>query len=176
VTGPNLRSTGLEWDLRKKRPYSGYDQFDFEIPTATDGDSLARTVVRLAEMRQSLRIVKQAADNMPEGDYKSRDPMAMPPMKEETMVAIETLINHFLSVSWGKPIPANEAMVSTEAPKGINGYYLISDGSAWPYRCHIRTPSFPHLQTVPMLCRDHPISDLIAILGSIDYVLADVDR
>jgi len=176
VTGPNLRSTGLDWDLRKKRPYSSYDQFDFEVPTATEGDSYARCLVRLEEMAQSLRIVKQAADNMPEGGYKSNSRFTMPPRKEETMVAIETLINHFLSVSWGQPMPAGEAMVSTEAPKGNNGYYLISDGSAWPYRCHIRTASFPHIQTLPTISKGIMIADLIAILGSIDFVLGDVDR
>lgn len=176
VTGPNLRSTGLDWDLRKKRPYSGYDRFEFDVPTATEGDSYARAVVRIEEMRQSLRIVEQAARNMPEGPYKSDSRYAMPPRKPETMVAIETLINHFLSVSWGQPVPAGEAMVSTEAPKGNMGYHLISDGSNYAYRCRIRTPSFAHLQTLPMLSRGLLVSDLIAILGSLDYVLADVDR
>jgi len=176
VTGPNLRSTGFDWDLRKKRPYSSYDQFDFEVPTAAEGDSYARAVVRIEEMRQSLRIIEQAANNMPEGEYKSGHRLAMPPRKEGTMVAIETLINHFLSVSWGQPMPAGEAMVSTEAPKGNYGYYVISDGNPWAYRCRIRTASFPHIQTVPMLSRGLLISDLIAILGSIDFVLADVDR
>ena len=127
-------------------------------------------------MRQSLRIVEQAANNMPAGAYKSDSRYAMPPRKDQTMVAIETLINHFLSVSWGQPIPPGEAMVSTEAPKGNNGYYLISDGSDYAYRCHIRTPSFAHLQTLPMLSKGLLVSDMIAILGSMDYVLADVDR
>lgn len=176
VTGPNLRATGFDWDLRKKRPYSSYDQFDFEVPVATEGDSYARCIVRLEEMRQSLRIVKQAAENMPGGSYKSDSTLAMPPRKQDTMVAIETLINHFLSVSWGQPVPPGEAVVPTEAPKGNYGYYLISDGSNWPYRCHIRTASFPHLQSLPMLCRGLLLSDMITILGSIDYVLADVDR
>jgi NADH-quinone oxidoreductase subunit C/D len=176
VTGPNLRSTGIDWDLRKKRPYSSYDQFEFEVPTATQGDSYARCIVRMEEMRQSLRIVKQAAQNMPEGDYKSDSRFAMPPRKERTMQDIETLINHFLSVSWGQPIPAGEAMMTTEAPKGNCGYYVISDGGNWPYRCRIRTPSFAHIQTMPELTRGLLISDLIAILGSIDFVLADVDR
>lgn len=176
VTGPNLRSTGLDWDLRKNRPYSMYDQFDFEIPTATEGDSYARCVVRLEEMRQSLRIVKQAAENMPEGPHKSDSRYAMPPAKAETMVAIETLINHFLSVSWGQPVPPGEAMIPTEGAKGNYGYYVMSDGSTYAYRCHIRTPSFPHMQSVPMLTRGLLISDLITILGSIDFVLADVDR
>lgn len=176
VTGPNLRSTGLDWDLRKKRPYSSYDRFDFEIPTATEGDSYARTVVRLEEMRQSLRIIEQARNNMPTGPYKSNHPLAMPPRKEETMVAIETLINHFLSVSWGQPMPVGESIVLTEGAKGNYGYYVISDGSNHAYRCHIRTASFPHLQTLPLLANGRLLSDLITILGSIDFVLADVDR
>lgn len=176
VTGPNLRSTGLPWDLRKTRPYSSYDQFDFEIPTATEGDGYARGLVRLEEMHQSLRIVEQCLNNMPEGSYKSDSPLAMPPRKEQTMVAIETLINHFLSVSWGLPIPPGEAMISTEGAKGNYGYYVISDTSPWAYRCHIRTSSFPHLQTLPLLCRGLLISDLISILGSLDFVLGDVDR
>lgn len=176
VTGPNLRSTGVDWDLRKRRPYSSYDQFDFEVPLASEGDSFARCVVRIEEMRQSLRIVRQAADNMPEGAYKSDHPLAMPPRKEQTMVAIETLINHFLSVSWGQPVPSGEAEVLTEGAKGAYSYYVMSDGSNYPYRCHIRTPSFAHMQSVPMLCRGLLVSDLITILGSIDYVLADVDR
>jgi NADH-quinone oxidoreductase subunit C/D len=133
-------------------------------------------MVRLEEMRQSLRIVKQAADNMPEGHYKSSSRYAMPPDKEQTMAAIETLINHFLSVSWGQPIPAGEAMIPTEGAKGNYGYYVHSDGSNYAYRCHIRTASFPHLQSLPQLWRGLLISDAVAIMGSIDYVLADVDR
>ena len=176
VTGPNLRSTGSDWDLRKKRPYSSYDQFDFEIPTATEGDCYARTLVRIEEMRQSVRIIEQALNNMPAGLYQSENRLAMPPRKADTMVAIETLINHFLSVSWGQPVPPGEAMISVEMPKGNSGYHLISDGGNYAYRCHIRTPSFAHLQTIPMLSRGLLVSDLIAILGSLDYVLADVDR
>lgn len=176
VTGPNLRSTGVDWDLRKKRPYSGYEQFEFEVPTASDGDTYSRVLMRLEEMNQSLNIIKQAVDNMPDGDYKSDSRFAMPPRKEKTMQDIETLINHFLSVSWGQPLPSGEVMVTTEAPKGCNGYYLISDGSSSPYRCRIRTASFPHIQAVPMLSEGLLVSDLISILGSLDYVLADVDR
>ncbi len=176
VTGPNLRCTGSDWDLRKKRPYSGYDWFEFDVPVETAGDSFARGIIRIEEMRQSLRIIEQAANNMPEGDYKSRSPLAMPPMKEQTMQAIETLIDHFLSVSWGKPMPVGESMVSTEAPKGNYGYYVVSDGSNWAYRCRIRASSFPHIQSVPMITRGAMVPDLIAVLGTIDYVLADVDR
>jgi NADH-quinone oxidoreductase subunit C/D len=176
VTGPNLRATGMDWDFRKKRPYCSYDQFDFEIPIAHSGDSFDRTVVRMEEMRQSLRIIKQAAENMPEGPYKSDHHLAMPPRKAQTMQDIETLIHHFLSVSWGQPIPAGEAHAATEAPKGYNGYYAISDGKPFPYRMRIRTPSFAHIQTLPMLAKGFMISDLIAILGSLDFVLADIDR
>jgi NADH-quinone oxidoreductase subunit C/D len=176
VTGPGLRATGYEWDFRKKRPYSGYDQFDFEIPTATKGDCYDRAVVRIEEMRQSLRIVQQCLNNMPAGRYKSDHPLTTPPRKDRTMHDIETLINHFLNVSWGPVIPAGEAFVGIEASKGSNGYYLVSDGSTSSYRTRIRTPSFPHIQITPVISRGHTVADLLAILGSIDFVLADVDR
>lgn len=176
VTGPGLRACGLEWDFRKKMPYSGYEQFDFEIPTAQNGDCYDRAIVRVAEIRQSLRIIQQCVNNMPAGSYKSDHPVTTPPLKENTMHDIETLIAHFLNVSWGPVIPAGEAFFGIEATKGNNGYYLISDGSTMSYRTRIRTPSFPHIQMLGMLSRGIMISDLIAILGSIDFVLADVDR
>ena len=176
VTGPNLRCTGLEWDFRKKQPYSGYENFEFDIPTATGGDCYARAVVRVAEMRQSLRIITQCVNNMPEGPYKSDHPLTTPPIKDFTMRDIETLITHFLNVTWGPVIPAGEALVPIEASKGNNGYYLVSDGGTNSYRTHIRTPSFPHMQMLPLICRGLMIPDLLAILGAMDYVLADVDR
>lgn len=176
VTGPGLRACGFEWDFRKRRPYSGYDQFDFEIPTATHGDCYDRAVVRVEEMRQSLRIIEQCLKVMPDGPYKSEHPLATPPLKERTMHDIETLITHFLSVSWGPVIPAGEAFAGIEATKGNNGYYLISDGGIHSYRTRIRTPSFPHIQMVPLIGRGVMVPDLLAILGSIDFVLADVDR
>lgn len=176
VTGPGLRACGFEWDFRKKRPYSGYDQFEFDIPTATHGDCYDRGVVRVEEMRQSLRIVEQCVNNMPAGPYKSDHPLACPPRKERTMHDIETLINHFLAVSWGPVIPPGEAFFGIEAAKGNNGYYLVSDGGAVSYRTRIRTPSFPHLQMIPEISRGAMVSDLIAILGAVDFVLADVDR
>jgi NADH-quinone oxidoreductase subunit C/D len=176
VTGPGLRACGLEWDLRKKRPYSGYDQFDFDIPVAYDGDCYDRCVIRAQEMRQSLRIIEQCLDNMPDGAYKARHHLATPPPKEYTMHDIETLIAHFLNVSWGPVIPPGEAFSGIEATKGMNGYYLVSDGGTMPYRVRIRTPSFAHLQMVPLMSRGFMIADLMAILGSIDFVLADVDR
>ncbi len=176
VTGPGLRACGLDWDFRKKKPYSGYEQFDFEVPLGSRGDCYDRAVVRVEEMRQSLRIVAQCMDNMPGGPYKADHPLATPPRKERTMHDIETLINHFLAVSQGPVMPAGEAFAGIEATKGSNGYYIVSDGSTSPYRLRIRTPSFPHLQMVPMLCRGAMIPDLIAILGALDFVLADVDR
>ena len=176
VTGPGLRACGFEWDFRKKRPYSGYENFDFDVPTAVHGDSYDRGVVRIEEMRQSLRIIEQCVNNMPAGPYKSDHPLATPPRKERTMHDIETLISHFLGVSWGPVIPAGEAFFGIEATKGNNGYYLISDGSTMSYRTRIRTPSFPHLQMVPKLSRGLMIADLLAILGSIDFILADLDR
>jgi NADH-quinone oxidoreductase subunit C/D len=176
VTGPNLRATGFEWDFRKKRPYSGFDQIDFDVPTANNGDSYDRALVRTEEMRQSLRIIEQCMKNMPHGLYRSDHPLAAPPLKEKTMLDIETLIHHFLSVSWGPVIPPGEAMIHFEATKGNNGYYLISDGSTSPYRVRIRTPSYAHMQMVPYISRGHTVADLLAILGSYDFVLADIDR
>jgi NADH-quinone oxidoreductase subunit C/D len=132
--------------------------------------------VRAEEIRQSLRIVRQCLDHMPPGDYKARHPLTTPPIKDRTMHDIETLITHFLNVSWGPVVPPGEACVSIEATKGINGYYLISDGDTTSYRTRIRTPSFPHLQMIPTISRGALVADLIAILGSIDFVMADVDR
>jgi NADH-quinone oxidoreductase subunit C/D len=176
VTGPGLRACGMEWDFRKKRPYSGYENFEFDIPTAVRGDCYDRGVVRIEEMRQSLRIDEQCVKNMPEGPYKSDHPLAVPPAKERTRQDIETLITHFLGVSWGPVIPAGEAFAGIEATKGNNGYYLVSDGGIHSYRTRIRTPSFPHLQMVPKIAKGLMIADLLAILGSIDFILADVDR
>ena len=176
VTGPNLRACGLDWDLRKKRPYSGYDEFEFEVPTATGGDCYDRAVVRIEEIWQSLSIIRQCVDNMPEGPYKSDHSLAVPPVRDRTMHDIDTLINHFLSVSWGPVIPAGEGCFPIEATKGQNAYHLISDGGTMSYRTRIRTPSFPHLQTIPLLSRGLMVPDLIAIIASIDFVMADVDR
>jgi NADH-quinone oxidoreductase subunit C/D len=176
VTGPNLRACGFEWDFRKRQPYSGYDQFEFDIPTGRSGDCYDRAAVRVEEMRQSLRIIEQCVDSMPGGPYKSDHELAAPPVKDRTMHDIETLITHFLNVSWGPVMPAGEALGAIEATKGNNGYYLVSDGSTVSYRTRIRTPSFPHVQTLPLLCRGLMIPDLIVILGSLDFVLADVDR
>lgn len=176
ITGAGLRATGFEWDYRKARPYSGYENYEFEIPTGNRGDCYDRCAVRVEEMRQSLRIIQQCLDQMPEGPYKADHPLATPPPKARTLHDIETLIQHFLNVSWGPVIPAGEACVTIEATKGLNGYYLTSDGGTMSYRTRIRTPSFPHLQMIPFMSRGMMIADLIAILASIDFVMADVDR
>lgn len=176
ITGPGLRACGFEWDFRKKRPYSGYEQFEFDIPTGSRGDCYDRAVVRVEEIRQSLRIIEQCLKHMPDGPYKSGHRLATPPLKEHTMHDIETLITHFLNVSWGPVIPPGEVFVGIEATKGNNGYYLISDGSATSYRTRIRTPSFAHLQMMPLISRGLTVQDLLAIIASVDFVLADVDR
>jgi NADH-quinone oxidoreductase subunit C/D len=162
--------------LRRDRPYGGYEQFEFEVPTAENGDCYDRAVVRIEEIRQSLHIIRQCLDNMPEGEYKSGHKLTSPPPKERTMQDIETLIHHFLNSSWGPVIPAGEACVPIEATKGLNSYHLVSDGGTTSYRTRIRTPSFPHLQQIPLISRGLMIPDLIAIIASIDFVMADVDR
>lgn len=176
VTGAGLRATGLEWDFRRERPYGGYERMEFDVPVAVNGDCYDRCAVRVEEMRQSLRIIKQCLDNMPGGDYKADHPLTTPPRRDKALTDIETLINHFLGVSWGPVMPPGEASVAVEATKGINSYYLISDGGTGPYRARIRTPSFAHLQMIPELSRGFMVADLIAIIASIDFVMADVDR
>jgi NADH-quinone oxidoreductase subunit C/D len=176
VTGAGLRATGFAWDYRKARPYSGYENYDFDIPIGQHGDCYDRCAVRVEEMRQSLRIVKQCLNNMPEGPYKANHPLTTPPLKARTLHDIETLIQHFLNVSWGPVIPAGECSVTIEATKGLNAYYLTSDGSTMSYRTRIRTPSFAHLQMIPLMSNGMMVSDLIAILASIDFVMSDVDR
>jgi len=176
VTGPGLRATGYSWDLRKQRPYGGYDQFDFEVPLGHQGDCYDRCRVRVEEMRQSIRIIEQCLNNMPSGSYKAEHPQTTPPDKSRTMTDIDTLIPHFVNVSWGPVIPAGEVSTFVEATKGIMGYHLISDGSTMSYRTRIRTPSFAHLQMLPLISRGQMVADLIATLGSVDYVMADVDR
>ncbi len=176
VTGPGLRACGFGWDCRKARPYSGYDQLEFDVPTATHGDCYDRVVVHIEEMRQSLRIIRQCLNNMPGGAYKSDHPLTTPPPRARTLHDIETLITHFLNVSWGPVIPPGEACFTIEASKGMNAYYLVSDGDTMSYRTRIRTPSFPHLQMIPLISRGSFVADLIALIGSIDFVMADVDR
>jgi len=176
VTGAGLRATGFAWDYRKARPYSGYENYEFEIPIGNRGDCYDRCTVRVEEMRQSLRIIKQCLENMPEGPYKAFHPLTTPPPKARTLHDIETLIQHFLNVSWGPVIPAGECSVTIEATKGLNAYYLTSDGGTMSYRTRIRTPSFAHLQMIPLMSRGMMVADLVAILASIDFVMSDVDR
>jgi len=176
ITGGGLRATGFDWDYRKKRPYSGYEQFEFEVPLGSNGDSYDRAAVRVEEINQSLRIVQQCVDNMPGGPYKAFHPLSTPPPKERTMQDIETLIQHFVNTSWGPVIPVGESHAAIEATKGINSYHVVSDGSTGSYRTRIRTPSFPHLQMIPLISKGLFLADLVAIIASIDFVMADVDR
>jgi NADH-quinone oxidoreductase subunit C/D len=176
ITGASLRATGMDFDLRRDRPYGGYDQFEFEVPLGSKGDSYDRAVVRVEEIRQSLHIIRQCLDNMPEGPFKSEHSLTTPPPRENMLQDIETLIHHFLNVSWGPVIPAGECAFPIEATKGINSYHLVSDGGTTSYRTRIRTPSFPALQQIPLISRGLMIPDLIAIIASIDFVMADVDR
>lgn len=176
VTGAGLRACGMDWDFRKKQPYSGYEKFDFDIPVANNGDCYDRAVVRVEEMRQSLRIIEQCWKNMPAGDYKADHPLTTPPVKKHTMKDIETLITHFLGVSWGPVIPPGEAMSCIEATKGANSYYAISDGNTSPYRVRVRAPSFAHMQMLPYISKGYTVADMLSILGAMDYVLADIDR
>jgi len=176
ITGPLLRASGLGWDVRKNIPYSGYENFDFDVPCFSEGDCYARYRVRIEEMRQSLRLIEQAASNMPTGRYVTDDYRYAVPRKEETLKDIETLIHHFINVTRGPKIPRGEAYLTTEGPRGEQGYYVVSDGLNMAYRMRIRTPDFAHLQAMPLMAVGQSIADLVAIIGSVDYVLPDTDR
>ncbi|MBX7233759.1 MAG: NADH dehydrogenase (quinone) subunit D [Caldilineales bacterium] len=176
ITGPMLRGSGVKYDLRKTQPYCNYDHYDFEIPCYPQGDSYARYFVRLEEMRQSVRIVRQALDALPDGDFLIDDPKIAPPKRELLDQSMEAVIHHFKLFTEGFRPPVGEAYHGIEASKGEMGVYLISDGSAHPYRCRVRTPSFVNLQSIELMSKGHLFSDLVTIIGSIDIVLGDVDR
>ncbi len=176
VTGPMLRASGVDYDLRKARPYSGYEQYDFDVPIHTDGDTYARYVVRMEEMRQSLRIVEQALDKLPFGPVRSNNRKYVPPPRSELGVSMEAVIHHFKLWTEGFTPPVGQVYSAVESPRGELGVYLVSDGSPKPYRVHWRTPSFNNLQILPMLSRGHLVADLVALIGTTDIVLGDVDR
>jgi len=176
VTGPMLRAAGIDHDLRKVRPYSGYEQYDFDVPTHTDSDTYARYLVRMDEMRQSLRIVEQAMDKLPLGPVRSNNRKYVPPPRSELSTSMEALIHHFKLWTEGFDPPAGSVYVGVESPRGELGVYLESDGSPKPYRVHWRTPSFTNLQILPILAKGHLVADLVALIGTVDIVLGDVDR
>jgi NADH-quinone oxidoreductase subunit D len=176
VTGPMLRAAGLKWDTRKSQPYSSYEEFDFEIPTRTENDVYARYLVRIEEMRQSSRIIKQALEGMPEGRWTADAPHVVLPDREKMKTQMEALIYHFKIVTEGFAVPPGEVYQVIESPRGEVGYYVVSDGTAKPYRVHVRGPSFGNLQAVPEMVQGTLIADVIASIGSMDFVLGDSDR
>jgi NADH-quinone oxidoreductase subunit D len=176
VTGPMIRAAGVAWDIRKNEPYSSYDKFDFEISTRTENDVYARYRVRLGEMRQSARIIKQALEGMPEGAWQADAPKIVLPEREKMKTQMEALIYHFKIVTEGFRVPAGEVYQAVESPRGEIGYYVVSNGTSKPYRVFMRTPSFGNLQALPALLEGRLLADSIAALGSMDFVLGDTDR
>jgi NADH-quinone oxidoreductase subunit D len=176
VTGPTMRGSGMAYDLRKARPYSAYSRFDFDIPSQTEGDCYARYLVRVEEMRQSLRIIEQALDHLPKGPIRSDNRKYIPPPRSELGVSMEALIHHFKLWTEGFSAPRGSVYVGVESPRGEMGVYLEGDGGPKPYRVHYRSPSFVNLQALPLMARGHFVADLVGIIGSIDIVLGDTDR
>ncbi|MBI2688615.1 MAG: NADH dehydrogenase (quinone) subunit D [Acidobacteria bacterium] len=176
MTGPCIRAAGIPMDARKMMPYSSYEKFDFIVPTSTDNDVFARYAVRVAEMRESTKIVKQALAGMPEGPVQAAAPKVVLPDREKMKTQMESLIYHFKIVTEGISVPAGEVFQVVESPRGELGYYVVSDGTSKPLRVHMRTPSFGNLQALPNLIEDRMIADSIAIMGSLDFVLGDCDR
>jgi NADH-quinone oxidoreductase subunit D len=175
-TGPCIRASGLPWDLRKSRPYDCYSEVDFDIPVGKTGDCYARYLVRVEEMRQSLRIVKQCLDNIPIGPVKSTDNKIAPPKRGDMKKSMEALIHHFKLYTEGYHVPAGETYSAVEAPKGEFAVYLVSDGSNKPYRCKIRAPGFAFLSAMDYLSKGHMLADTVAIIGSLDIVFGEIDR
>ncbi|MGC6484252.1 MAG: NADH-quinone oxidoreductase subunit D [Candidatus Puniceispirillales bacterium] len=175
-SGPCIRASGLPWDLRKTQPYDVYDEIEFDIPTGKTGDCYARYLVRIEEMRQSLRIIRQAIEMMPEGPVLAEDNKVTPPRRDEMKTSMEALIHHFKLYTEGFHVPAGETYTAVEAPKGEFGVYIISDGTNKPYRCKIRAPGFPFMASIDALSRGHMLADSVAILGSLDVVFGEIDR
>ncbi len=176
LTGPLLRSTGIRYDVRKAKPYSGYEIFDFDIPVGRTGDCYDRYLVRMEEMRQSLRIIKQALDGMPEGPYRAHVPGVVLPPKKDVLTQMEAMIFHFKIITEGFKVPPGSYYQAIESPKGELGYYMVSDGSTKPYRMRVRPPSFINLQALNTMVVGRLVSDVITCIGSIDIVLGEVDR
>lgn len=175
-SGPLLRASGLAWDLRKSQPYEIYDQLDFDVPIGQNGDCYDRYLVRMAEVRQSISLIKQCIEKLPKGPVKTEDRKISPPPREEMKKSMEALIHHFKLYSEGYHVPKGEAYVAVEAPKGEFGVYIISDGTNRPYRCRIRAPGFAHLQALDFMAKGHMLADVSAIIGSLDIVFGEIDR
>ena len=175
-SGPMIRAAGIPWDLRKAQPYDVYDRMDFEIPVGTNSDCYDRFMVRVEEVRQSARIMKQCIEQMPEGPVASTDRKIFPPKRAEMKQSMESLIHHFKLYTEGFRVPEGEVYVATESPKGEFGVYLVSDGTNKPYRCKIRPTAFSHLQAMDFMCKGHMLPDATAILGAIDVVFGECDR
>ncbi len=175
-TGPMLRGSGVPWDLRKAQPYDVYGEMDFDVPVGKHGDCFDRYLVRMAEMRQSVRIIRQCLEKMPEGPVKALDRKVSPPPRAEMKRSMEALIHHFKLFSEGYHVPAGETYAAVEAPKGEFGVFLVSDGGNKPYRCRIRAPGFAHLQGLDFMSRGHMLADVVAIIGASDIVFGEIDR
>jgi NADH-quinone oxidoreductase subunit D len=176
VTGPPLRASGVDWDLRRDMPYSGYEKFQFKVPTSKVGDVWARYIVRMEEMRESVKIAQQALDGLPEGRIVADAPKIILPGREEMKTQMESLIHHFKIVTEGFAVPAGEVFQAVESPRGEMGYYAVSDGTAKPYRVHMRNPSYATLQALETMCKGRLLADVVAVIGSIDIVLGEIDR
>jgi NADH-quinone oxidoreductase subunit D len=176
VTGPLLRSTGVPWDLRRTMPYLAYDQVEFDVIVGTYGDNFDRYAIRLNEIRESIRIVRQCIERMPSGDYRSQDAKVTPPPRARIGESMEALIHHFKLFTEGFHVPAGEVYMAVESPRGELGCYLVSDGGPKPYRMHTRAPSFVNLQAVPLLMRGGSVSDAITVISTVDPVMGEVDR
>ena len=175
-TGATLRGSGIAYDVRKAYPYGGYERFEFDVPVGSNGDVYDRYLVRMLEMDQSIKIIQQALDGMPEGRWQVDDPKVAPPHKYEISSNMESLIHHFKLYTEGYRVPAGEVYLRTESPKGELGFYMVSDGGAKPYRMHVRAPSFANLQALPLMIEGQLLADVVAAIGSIDIVLGEVDR